>query len=112
LVQGVFDQSFYFPVYFIGTVLIVLSMAPIDAFLYGMSRMNKEKREEDDSLRLYRENIAKASLIEPSQLAPIKKHHGFAFSGEAGHTPQITNKLTLGTRRILQTHHVLQAIRK
>ena len=86
-------------------------MVPIDSFLEGRSRMNKEINEYEDSLRRYREGIARASLIEPSQLAPITKHHGFAFSGEAGHTPQITNKLTIGARRILSTHHVLQAMR-
>lgn len=39
--------------------------------------------------------------LDPSKLAPINRYTGYAFSGEAGHAPQITDKLLRATTLIM-----------
>jgi len=86
-ITGSYEETIKFPVYYICLVAVYLAMIPVDTLLYGLKQIEKEKQammEEWEKEQLRREQ---SLVMEPSGLAPIKKHHGFAFSGEAGHTP-------------------------
>lgn len=51
--------------------------------------------------------------LDPNKLAPLRKYHGYAFSGEAGHAPQITEKLVaITTRKIMAAQRVLAVMKK
>ncbi len=76
-------------------ILWVLMVFPMETAIFQFFEYMRRSRERE----LYRETKRKEKAmregIEPPTLGMLRAHTGFAFSGEAGNAPEITNKLSI-----------------
>jgi hypothetical protein len=82
-----FWELLSFPTVFLNFLFFFTMPFPIDTFFHFVvqqSRGNQELREKEQKAE-DRKKFVKG--LDPNKLAPIHRHHGYAFSGEAGHAP-------------------------
>jgi hypothetical protein len=91
-----------YPLFHACNILFVLITFPVETFFTFVKTditESKEKRIRQER-KIQKRRFTKG--LDPEKLAPLRKYHGYAFSGEAGHTPQVTDKLLVSaTRKIL-----------
>jgi len=84
---NLFYETIWFPGFYLSLFLIFLIAFPIDSFLLFIQTIFLERDEEKKKKieREYKRQFTQG--LDLSQLAPLRRYTGFAFSGEAGHTP-------------------------
>lgn len=76
-----------YPTYGANLFIFFFIMYPIDSFLYFAVQSIKEERERKLKRKRTIEKIKYTRGLDVQKLAPLHKYRGYAFSGEAGHTP-------------------------
>lgn len=60
---------------------------PLDAFFHWVVRSSRESADFRDKQKKIQDRKKFVKGLDPNKLAPLHRHHGYAFSGEAGHAP-------------------------
>jgi hypothetical protein len=108
-VYGLADEIPRWPVFYMAIIFFVLTPIPIDTAIRMIEKeaiQDKEKEEEIHMLD-YQKQLTKG--LDKSKFKHLLHNHkGYAFSGDAGQVPQITDKLRVAQKKINQTNAIMQ----
>lgn len=89
-IDSIFFETMSIPVYWPLLLFFFLHSFPIDMFLNFVRLGSLERQAEREKEKKEEEKRDLMMAQSHSLLAPLKRVGGYAFSGEAGHVPQIT----------------------
>lgn len=106
-----FTEIITYPTFYLNLVLFFTITFPVDRFLYFLNEWAIDKQKQVEKAIKLKEKKKFTKGLDPSRLAPIQRYTGFAFSGDAGHVPQITDKLLRATTTLMTAQRLLPAIK-
>lgn len=112
-VFGLADEMPRWPVFYVALIFFCLTPIPVDAAIRLYETTVREEREQVEQVEraAYQRKLTKG--LDKSRFAHLMiKHKGYAFAGEAGHVPQITDKLRSAQKRISATNAIMQIQKK
>jgi magnesium-transporting ATPase (P-type) len=90
-----FWELLSFPTYWMNLLFFFTVTFPLDAFFHWVVASSREAAEIREKARKHEDRKKFVKGLDPNKLAPLHRHHGYAFSGEAGHAPQIVDQLLM-----------------
>lgn len=108
-VFGLADEIPRFPVFYVALLFFCLTPIPIDAAIRLYENVTREEKEVAEKIvqAEYQRKLTKG--LDKSKFAHlVHKHKGYAFAGEQGHVPQITDKLRAAQKKIAATNAIMQ----
>jgi hypothetical protein len=96
-----FNEIITYPTFYLNLIFFFTVTFPVDRFLYFLTEWAHERVYLSEKEKKINDKQKFTKGLDPSRLAPIQRYTGFAFSGDAGHVPQITEKLLRATTTVM-----------
>jgi hypothetical protein len=93
-IYGLADEIPRWPVFYMAIIFFCLTPVPTDTAIRMLEfNMIQEKEKEDDAKNMEYQRKLTVGLDRNRFKHLLHNHKGYAYSGEEGHVPQITDKL-------------------
>jgi len=112
-VYGLADEIPRWPIFYMAIIFFCLTPIPADTAIRMIEKeyIHEKEVEEDAHLKEYQRKLT-IGLDKSKFKHLLHNHKGFAFSGDAGNVPQITDKLRVAQKKIAATNAIMQIQKK
>lgn len=112
-IYGLADEIPRWPIFYMALIFFALTPVPVDTAIRMIEKEFIQEREKQEEINMtaYQRKLTKG--LDKSKFKHLMHNHkGFAFSGDSGQVPQITDKLRVAQKKIQATNAIMQVQKK